>query len=357
MAAILDLVSNLTFSADQVRDLNALFMEAVLDAPVLTQYHTFETGIRNDREIGILPGTLGLLLKAAQGCDPTAQTLSLTATKKKWELKRMEMLLKQCYTDLESSFLIFLRNTGTNVGDLTNTQYFAFLTDFVARELPKEILRVAWFSDKDAANVDSSPAGVLTDGVDHDYFNVIEGFWHQLSVIYAADSTRKTTIAANAEATKALQSSVFTNLLAYTALNSVVDDAPLVLKRQPDRMLLVTDSVLRRAKRYMQSVNIAFDITNTINGLSLAQWDGVPMVSMPWWDETIMAYEDNGTKYNNPHRIVYTTKSNLKIGLEGQGMFDQIQTWYNKTTKYNYIDVIDSMDAKIIMDGLVQVGI
>jgi hypothetical protein len=357
MAAILDLVSNITFSADQVRDLNALFMEAVLDAPVLTQYHTFENNIRNDREIGIIPGTMGLLLKAAQGCDPTAQTVSLTATKKKWELKRMEMLLKQCYTDLEASFLIFLRNTGTNVADLTNTQYFAFLTDFVGRELPKEILRVAWFSDKDAANILDSPAGAITTGVDPDYFNVIEGFWHQLAFIYAATPTRKTTIAANAEATYALQKSTFTGALAYAALNSVVDDAPLVLKNQPDRFLLVTDSVLRTVKRYMQSVNIAFDITNTVNGLSLAKWDGVDMISMPWWDETIMAYEDNGTKYNSPHRILYTTKSNLKIGLEGSGMFDQVQTWFNKTSKYNYIDVIDSMDAKIIMDGLVQVGI
>jgi hypothetical protein len=357
MAAILDLVSNITFSADQVRTLNELFMEAVLDAPVLTQYHTFENGIRNDREIGIIPGTLGLLLKAAQGCDPVADTLTLTATKKKWELKRMEMLLKQCYTDLEASFLIFLRNTGTNVADLTNTQYFAFLTDFVGRELPNEILRHAWFGDKDAANIHDSPAGVITTGVDPDYFNVIDGFWKQLAVIYAADSTRKTAISANAQATFALQKSAFANVDAYTALNSVVDDAPLVLKNQPDRMILCTDSVLRRAKRYMQSVNIAFEINNTINGLSLAKWDGVDLISMPWWDEVIMAYQSNGTKYNSPHRIVYTTKSNLKIGLEGQGMFDQIRTWFDQTSKYNYIDVIDSMDAKIIMDGLVQVGI
>lgn len=357
MAAILDLVSNLTFGVDQVRDLNSLFMEAVLENPVLTQYHTFENGIRNDREIGIIPGTLGLLLKAAQGCDPVDQTLSLTATKKKWELKRMGLYLKQCYTDLESSFLIFLRNTGTNVSDLTNTQYFAFLTDFIARELPKEILRIAWFSSKDAANILDSPAGTITTGVDPDYFNVIDGFWYQLAVIYAADSDRKTAIAANAQATYVLQKSTFTPLAAYTALNSVVDDAPLVLKSQPDRMLLVTDSVLRQAKRYMQGVNLVFDINNTINGLNLAQWDGVPMMSMPWFDETIQAYEDNGTKYNNPHRIVYTTKSNLRIGLEGQGMFDQINVFYDKKTENNYIRIKDSMDAKIIMDGMVQVGI
>jgi hypothetical protein len=356
MAAILDLVSNLTFSADEVRALNSLFMEATLDSPVLSNYHTFETGIRNDREIGILPGTLGLLLKAAQGCDPDAATLSITATKKKWELKRMQLFLKQCYTDLEASFLILLRNLGTDVTDLTTTQYFTFLTDFVARELPKEILRHAWFGDKDAANVLSSPAGVIKTGISPTYFNVIDGFFVQLAAIYAADSDRKTTISANAQATYALQKA-FTGADAFAAMNSVVDDAPTLLKTQPDRFLLTTQSVLTRVKRYMQGVNIAFNITNTINGLQLAQWDGIPWIAMPWWDEIIAAYEDNGTKYNNPHRIVYTTKSNLKIGLEGQGMFDRIDAFYDKKSMYNYINVMDSMDAKIIMDGMVQVGI
>ncbi len=357
MAAILDLVSNITFTADEVRDLNSLFVKAVLDAPALNQFHSFETGIKNDKQIGIVPGTLGLLLKAAQGCSPSPDTIAITATQKKWEPKRQEMLLRQCYTDLNSSFLILSRKLGVQVGDLTTTDYFTYLVDMVRRDLAKEIIRVAWMSDKAAANVDDSPAGVITSGVNTAYFSVIDGLFHQLADIYAATPARKTTIAANAEATYALQKSVFTTASAYAALNSVVDDAPTLLKLQPDRFLLCTQSVMDKAKRYMQGVNIAFDITNTIYGLQLAQWDGWPLISVPLWDEWIMAYEDNGTKYNNPHRIVAATKSNLKIGMEGTSLFDTVDVHYDKTTKYNYIDVIDSFDAKVLMDELVQVGI
>ena len=357
MAAILDLVSNITFTADEVRDLNSLFVKAVLDAPALNQFHTFETGIVNDKQIGIVPGTLGLLLKAAQGCSPTADTVSITATQKKWAPKRQEMLLKQCYTDLASSFLILSRKLGSNVGDLTATDYFTFLTDMVRRDLSKEILRVAWMSNTAAANVDDSPAGVIKTGVNTDYFTVIDGLFKQLATIYTATAARKTAISANAEATYALQKSQFTTTAAFNALNSVVDDAPTLLKLQPDRFLLCTQSVMDKAKRYMQGVNIAFDITNTIEGLQLAKWDGWDLIAVPLWDEWIMAYEDNGTKYNNPHRIVAATKSNLKIGMEGTSLFDTVNIWYDKTTKYNYIDVIDSFDAKILMDELIQVGI
>lgn len=357
MAAILDLVSNMTFSADEVRDLNSLFMEAVLDAPALNQYHTFHNGIRNDREIGVAPATLGLLLKAAQGCEPTAQTATMTVTQKKWELKRMEMLLKQCYTDLNSSFLTLIRNLGVNVGDLTTTEYFTYLTQMVGRDLPKEILRHAWFGNTAAADVDASPAGVLTSGTDEDYWNIITGFFPQLAVIYAADTDRKTTIAANAEATYALQKSVLTAESAFTALNSVVDDAPTLLKTQPDRIILCTQSVYDKAKRYLQSIKMVYDINTITGGLSFMNWDDWPLYPVPLWDQWIMAYEDNGTKYNSPHRIVATTKSNLNIGMEGNGLFETVNTWYDKTTKYNYIDVIDSFDAKIIMDDLVQVGI
>ena len=99
MAGILNLAA-LTFSADQLRQLNELVVKAVLEAPDITRIHPFVTGIKNDKEIGIIPGTLGLFGKAAQGCDPVADTLTLNASKKLWSPKRIELILDQCYTDI-----------------------------------------------------------------------------------------------------------------------------------------------------------------------------------------------------------------------------------------------------------------
>ena len=357
MAATVNLAA-LTFSADQLRQMNELMVEAVLTSPELSLFHSFQTGIRNDRQIGISPGTLGLIGKAAQGCgDRTPESNTLVIALKTWSPKRIEVILRQCYTDLETSLAKLARNLGVEIYDLTSTEYFAFVLEILRKDITKMVFRHLWFGDTAAANVSDSPAGVITDGISTDYFNLINGFFQQLAVIYAADANRKTSIAANAQATTALQFSAFSATNALDALNAVVDDAPAELTAQSDRFLLVTDSVHKKARRALQALGVAYKTELQTGGIVISEWDGIPLYSIPLWDQWIRAYQSNGTKLNNPHRIVYTTKSNLMAGMEGNGMFESLDVHYDKVTKYNYIETVDAFDAKVIMDGLVQVGI
>lgn len=357
MSATVNL-SALAFTADQLRAMNELVVKAVLESPELSLFHTLHNGIKNDRQIGIVPGSLGLMGKAAQGCDPVADTtLGVTAALKTWTPKRIEVIMDQCATDIATSMAKLARNLGIDVNDLTNTEYFAFILDLLQLDIPKMILRHAWFGNTAANNVDESPAGVLTSGVNPDYFNVIDGFWYQLGVIYGADATRKTAIAANAEATRALQFSTLTPTLAQTALNDVVDAAPATLAGQTDRLLLVTRSVAQKAYRRLQELGMPYKIELQSNGFELSSWDGIPMYVVPLWDEWIAAYENNGTKLNSPHRIVFTSKSNLNVGMEGTSLFDNVNSFYDQKSRVNRIEVSDAFDAKIIDDGLLQVGI
>ena len=356
MAAIINLAA-LTFSADQLRSMNELVVKAVLEAPELNAFHTFVTGIKNDREIGIVPGSLGLIGKAAQGCNPTADTLAIAAEMKKWEPKRIEIILDQCATDIASSMAKLARKLGIEVNDLTQTEYFAFVLDILRRDIPKMIFRHAWFGDQAAANVSASPSGVITNGVDPDYFNIINGFWKQLAEIYAADSERLTAISGNTQATFALQESVLTADLAYADLNKVMDAAKPELVAQPDRVLLVTNSIAKKVRRKLQSLGVVYKIEFATEGLEIGEWDGVKMYTIPLWDQWIRAYESNGTKYNNPHRAVLTTVSNLNIGMEGTSLFDNVNTFYDQKSRINRIEASDAFDAKILDDDLVQVGI
>lgn len=356
MSAILNL-SAITFTADQLRDLNELVVKATLESPDLTLFHSTETGIKNDREIGIVPGTLGLIGKAAQGCDPSPDTVSVIAALKTWSPKRIEVILRQCVTEINTTLIKLALKLGVNVNDLTNTAYFAFLQDLLSVDIPKMILRHAWMGNQDAMAVDGSPAGVLTSGTDEDYFNVINGFFYQLGVIYAGDANRRTTISENAQATTATQFSELSTDDVAGYLNGVIDGAKSVLGMQPDRQLLVTDSIFKRAYRYLQGKGLAYDIKVQQNGFKLGEWDGIPMYSVPLWDEWISAYENNGTKLNSPHRIVYTTKSNLVVGMEGTTLFDGFNIFYDNKSRYNYIEASDAFDVKVMNDELVQVGI
>jgi hypothetical protein len=154
-----------------------------------------------------------------------------------------------------------------------------------------------------------------------------------------------------------LQKSVATPALILADLNTIIDSAPAVLSAQPDQVLIVTRSVFQRAYRALQATGLAYKIDLQTNGFNLMEWDGIPMYSVPLFDEWIQAYESNGTKWNNPHRVLYTTKSNLVIGMEGTSLFDQLNSFYDPKSRVNRIEASDAFDVKVLNDELLQVGI
>jgi len=344
----------LHFTADELRSLNELVVTAVLESPVLSLFHTLVTGIKNDKRIGIIPGTFGLVGKARQGCNPTAQCYEDTAIEKTWEPKYIEIIIDMCVDELEDTLMKLALNCGIDVFDLTNTDIFEFILDILVKDIEKMIFRHVWFGNTAAANV--SAGGVITDGFDVGFFNIINGFFQQLAVIYAADPTRLTALPGNTELTTALQFTVATPALMYAAVNNVIDEAHPVLPGQPDRVLIVTQSVNTRLMRQLQALGVVYDITYMSDGLQVTQWDGITMYTIPLWDQWIRAYENDGTRLNNPHRVIYTTKRNLNIGMACTGLFEKINAFYDQRSRINRIEATDAFDAKIIDDRLVQVG-
>jgi hypothetical protein len=347
-------LDNLHFTPDELRSLNELVVTAVLEAPDIAQYHTLVTGIKNDRRIGIIPGTFGLVGKAAQSCNPVAQCYENVAIEKTWEPRYLEIIIDMCVDELNDTLMKLAVACGVDLYDLTKTEIFTFIQNILVKDIKKMIFRHAWFGDQNAANF---PVGVLTPGIDPDYFNVIDGFWVQLAAITAANPDRLTAFVGNNQATTALQFSVATPVLTYANLNAVIDAAPCELAAQPDRILLVTQSIMQRIRRQLQTLGTVFqDYKLMENGLEVANWDGIPIYANCLWDQWIRAYENNGTTLNDPHRVVYTTKSNLNIGMACTSLFENVNSFYDQRSRINRIEAVDAFDAKIIDDNLLQVG-
>jgi len=347
-------LDNLHFTPDELRSMNELIVTAVLEAPELSSFHTLVTGIKNDKRIGIIPGTFGLVGKAAQSCDPTAQCYEDIAIEKTWEPKYMEVIIDMCVDELGDTLMKLAVKCGVEVYDLTKTEIFTFILGILAKDIAKMVFRMAWFGDTNAAVL---PVGVLTAGTDPDFFNVIDGFFVQLAAIYAANPLQLNAMPGNVELTYALQGTVATPLLTYNAVNALIDNGISELSAQPDRILLVTRSVFDRLRRQLQALGTAFqDYKLMINGLEFATWDGIRIVSLPLWDQFIRAYENDGARWNDPHRVVYTTVSNLAIGMACTSLFDSINSFYDPRSRYNRIEAVDAFDAKIIDDRLLMVG-
>jgi hypothetical protein len=259
-----------------------------------------------------------------------------------------------CIDELADTLMKLAVNCGVDVFDLTKTQIFTFIQDILAKDIAKMVLRNAWFGDQSAAHV---PVGVITAGYDLGFFNVINGFFRQMAVIYAANPLQLNAMPGNTQANYALQQSVATPLLTYNAVNGLIDAAIPELAAQPDRILIVTKSVIDRLRRQLQALGTAFqDYKLSITGLEFATWDGIRLVALPLWDQWIRAYENNGTKWNDPHRVVYTTVSNLNIGMACTSLFENINSFYDPRSRYNRIEAVDAFDAKIIDDRLLMVG-
>ena len=359
MASAIDF-SQLTFTDEQIRDLKELLFDSIVEAEDFGKFHTVVPGIVSGKEIGYV-GEFGLVGKAGQGCDPTPDTFRLGITKKIWDPQVWEIIRDECFTDLENTMAVYAKKVGTEEADLTGTAYMMMVEEKLKTAIKKMLWRLSWFSDEDHANVSDSPAGVITDGVDVDYFNVIKsGYWKQLFAIAATDSDRRVTIAANSQSTKALQFSTLTPTLADGYLQSLVYGAAPELRQQKNKIGLVTRSILDKVEQFITGQGLQPLYENSVNGFDFGapglKRHGVTWFPIDVWDEIILAYFSDGTKLYRPHRAVLTTPDNLMVGVPSTEIIEHFDSFFDKRSRKNRIEARDKMDPKISIDKLTQVA-
>ncbi|CAB4152453.1 hypothetical protein UFOVP606_11 [uncultured Caudovirales phage] len=352
--------AQLTWNGKEVMALNEAIFESVFVNPAITDFHTIVTGIVAKQQIAYL-GLLGLVGKRGQGCDPTSDTATATMTEKFWMPESIQMRLEECWTTYNASFFVWAQNKGVKRADLTNTDVMAFIEERATVALDEAKLRHAWFGDLDAATTTDSPAGIITSGTDLSFFNAIDGFWKQIyQIVAATPEVKAASIAKNAGASFVLQAFTATdttNRVIMSNMQDVLDNADVRLTDREDKVFIVTKSVYDQLKRELKSytaVNESY--MYNIDGIPTLMFDGVPVKKFSFMDRTIRAYQSNGTKWYQPHRIVLTTKANMQIGVEDEAALSTLDVFFDKRTKNNFIDSAFLMDAKVVENYMISVA-
>jgi hypothetical protein len=345
--------SQLSFSGEEIREIGEFVMEKTIgEETELRTIHRLDTGIKASKKIGIV-GELGLIGKAGQGCDPTPDTPSATITEKTWDPKPVQMRIKECWTDWLDSFFVYFLKPGVMKSDMTDTDAAEYIQMLTIPALKKTMWRLAWFGDTNAANSDDSPAGVITPGIDVDFFNIFDGFWPQIYSIVASDSTRRYTISENAEATKSAQLALAAGK-AYTILEDLYSNCDPRLIQEGNLMFVVTRSIFNNYATYLESKSTDASFIRIEGGFETLRFRGIPVINMPVWDDIIRAYFDNGTTYQYPHRAVLMRSENMPLGLEEEGSHLELDIHHDKVTRHLYTDAYWTMDAKVIQDNRIQ---
>jgi len=342
MAAVLDF-TKFTFTAEQIRTVNELLFDDILKAPELTLLCTMYPNIVFDKEIGFI-GEGGLVGKKRQNCDPVPQAWNVNTRKLVWEPKSWEILIDQCFSELESNAAVYSLHTGRDIADFIDTDYMTILLEVLSESIRKFIIRLFWFNDEDADNV--TDGGFITDGIDVGYFDILNGFWKQIFLQTTANPKQLVSISENAGTSYAAQELSSTNIKSY--LQQLVFKAPILLRNRANTVIACTQSFYDAYNLSLQGTALETMYANLVNGQKTLTYNGIPLIPVPFWDETIGAFENSGDKLHAPHRAVYLHKDLFAAGVDGDDSFDKLETWYNKDTRKVRTEAMGKADAKIL---------
>ena len=342
--------SSLTPKNGAVQELAELIFLELIEDDKLGQLVTFMPAQENGKKLGFV-GKAGLLGKKAKGCDPEYAKNLVQASEKTWDLQEWEIAEEICYKELENTIAEHFAANGSDMADLTDSDYMDNVVRPILEQAIRDLMiRFAFFGDTEAE-------GTLKDGVDPEYFDLVDGIFKQLFTSVTAGTTPHVTIAANSEATIAAQLTAI-NSEAKTALDGMIAAANPALRQASDQVIYMTQAMASGLEAQLLANCCGSDLawTAIFGGIRETTYRGIKIRVVPQWDEIIQSYEGNGTAYNLPFRAIYTTERNLALGVNGTDEFAGLRITFDPVTLYNYIYATDKMGALVLDNKMAVIG-
>lgn len=347
--------TGLTPKNGAVRKLAELIFLEITQDDQLGELVTFMLGQENGAKLGFV-GKPGLLGKAGEGCNPVYDKNLVETSEKAWAFKEWIIAEAICYKDLEGTVAEHYAANGTDVADLTDTEYMnTIVRPLLEQAITDLMIRFIFFGDVDAL-------GTLKDGVDAEHFNLIDGIWKQLFQGVAAGKTVRVPVAANDAATINAQYEAMKAPGAATGvLNELIIKTPMKLRKLTDRRFITTQAFADMLVLDIQSNNKGSDLQweTLFAGIKRTTYQGVTYLAVPQFDEIIQEYLKNQTNagaYDKPFRVIYTSKGNLRAGTKSKEHVANISVTFDDVTRQNYIYASDTLDAKVVAEEYAAVA-
>jgi hypothetical protein len=346
-------INALTISPEEATEISqAIFEALLLPDGEIGEFHEIETGIEHKTQIPFI-GNMGKVGKKITGCARDANGNQIPITEKFWDPEHIGDRLEHCAKDMNVLFKLFKKATKMNPDFFENLDGEAL--QVVAAKLKDAIKlaihRLVWFGDKTIQNV--ADGGYLTDGEDVDFYNIITGLWKQilLEVPATVGTKNYVEITQNAAATYALQQDLPSDF-ALQLFRKMVNNADSRFKKMKAEgmipMLFVTPDIYENWENFLEDKSLAFMLNRAEDGSNTQYYRGLTIKPRYDWQATIEADFDNGTKHHLPHRALMTYKENIPVGTLSSEDFENIESWYDKTLKKNFMDFDFTLDTKFL---------
>lgn len=297
---------------------------------------------------------------AGSGCDPVYQEYGIANSQKRWTLGDWQIPLKICYDSLQGTIAEYTLKTGTDIGDLTSTEFLSYiLRPALERQMKRMIWRFGWFGDTAAKNI--ANGGILTDDVKvkKELFTTCDGLFKRIFAQCTANPSQLTAIPANNEATFDAQiEAMLVKGVATKLVDKFLMHTDSRITSDPNAVILMTKA-MSDALTYdvKERFNVIMPWNVVFEGLDIAEYNGVKIVRVSIWDRMIQAYEkiaNNGdVKVNKPFRMVYAnTNAQLQVATESGGLIEDLDIWFDKKERRNYIYSTGKIGTQILEDDM-----
>jgi len=343
MAALID-VSALTLNPQEATEIAQVIFEKTYNSPAITDIHSIETGIQHKQQIVFANRINRVIGKLSVGCTPNPET-GFTMSQKYWDPAREDFRLEHCQGDMPVLLKLFKKAQKMNPDfyNIIGSEEMGVLIATVESVMTESLLTKAWFADKNAALI--ANGGVFTPGTDVTRFNTFDGLFKQIFADIPTSASNYVAITKNAGASYAAQALVADEALGI--FNSIFNRADKRLVKDASAEFLVTASLYDNFMNTLETRTLSNGLLErTENGTARMTYRGVPIVMMDIWDRQIDTYQDNGTKWNLPHRAVLTVKENIPLGTLSVDDLTKLDSFYDQYRKVNVIDAVYTIDAK-----------
>ncbi len=334
---------SLTLNPREAETMSEVIFKRVYNESDLSEYHDIETGIDVSTQIAFA-GRLGLLGKKTSGCTPN-EAGGFELTEKFWTPVMEDFRLTHCQTDMPALLKLFRKSKRINPDfyDLVGTQELGIIISAVESSLIENIHRKVWFNDTAAATIADN--GVFKNGTDLGYFNSFDGLFKQIFSEVGTSEPNRVAIDKNTQATYAAQALGEDAALAIFEKMVTVADERLVAAE--DAFILSSRSLADNYRATLRNKNLGSGFLEVVEeGRPKLYFDGIEIKVRYDWDRYIKTYQDNGTKWNLPHRAILTTKSNIPVGTLAEEDLAKLDVFYDRTQKLNIMDAAYTIDAK-----------
>lgn len=333
----------LTLNAREAETVSEVIFQRIFNDSDLAEFHEIETGIDVKTQIAFA-GRLGLLGKKASGCTPN-EAGGFELTEKFWTPVLEDFRIKHCQNDMPALLKLFRKSQRINPDffDAVGTQEFGVIISAVETAMLENMHRKIWFNDTAAETI--ADGGVFKNGTDLGYFDSFDGLFKQIYTEVPSNALNRVAISANAGNSYANQA--LAEDAALTIFEKMVTAADERLVSAEDNFILATRSLADNYRATLRNKNLGSGFLEVVEeGRPKLYFDGIEVKVRYDWDRYIKTYQDNGTKWNLPHRAVFTTKSNIPVGTLSEEDLTKLDVFYDKTLKTNIMDAAYTIDAK-----------